>query len=285
MLTAYGGAHRRARRRRAAAAATSCPVLVTPTLMDDGGRTAAARRGHPGVCGLAAPLTADVRRRLSVPSPAPSVAMMRTIAILPIKSFGAAKQRLADCSEPGRGRALAQAMFLDVLASLRHVPELDAIAVVTADSVAQSAARGDGACCSSTTAEERPVGRRRDRDPARRSPSASTARCWSPATPRCSTRAEVPALLARAEADGSRRRSCPTATAPAPTRCCCRRRTRSTPSFGPGSLERHRGARRGVGRPSRGRAPCRRCCSTSTRPTTSRALAAAARASAAGSPR
>jgi 2-phospho-L-lactate/phosphoenolpyruvate guanylyltransferase len=67
----------------------------------------------------------------------------RTIAILPVKSFGAAKQRLADTLGDGARKALAQAMFSDVLATLRHVPELDEIAVVTADRAAESAAAAD----------------------------------------------------------------------------------------------------------------------------------------------
>ena len=66
---------------------------------------------------------------------------MRTLAILPIKSFGAAKQRLAGLLGNGSRQALAQAMFLDVLASLRRVPDIDAVAVVTADADAQTAAR------------------------------------------------------------------------------------------------------------------------------------------------
>ena len=69
---------------------------------------------------------------------------MRTIAILPVKSFGAAKQRLADRLAPGSRQAVAQAMFADVLASLRHVRGLDGIAVVTGDRAAQSAAAGSG---------------------------------------------------------------------------------------------------------------------------------------------
>src|SRR5918999_1543621 len=69
---------------------------------------------------------------------------MRTIAILPVKSFGAAKQRLADRLAPGSRQAVAQAMFADVLASLRHVPGLDGIAVVTRDRAAESAAAGSG---------------------------------------------------------------------------------------------------------------------------------------------
>ena len=67
---------------------------------------------------------------------------MRTLAILPVKSFGAAKQRLGDLLGQGSREALAQAMFSDVLASLRRVKGLDAIAVVTDDSRAESAARG-----------------------------------------------------------------------------------------------------------------------------------------------
>lgn len=68
---------------------------------------------------------------------------MSTIAILPVKSFGAAKQRLAPEFGSGARHALAQAMFCDVLGSLRRVPGLDAVAVVTADRVAETAAVGE----------------------------------------------------------------------------------------------------------------------------------------------
>jgi 2-phospho-L-lactate guanylyltransferase len=68
---------------------------------------------------------------------------MSTIAILPVKSFGAAKQRLAAALGAGSRQALAQAMFSDVLASLRRVPGIDSVAVVTADRVAESAALGE----------------------------------------------------------------------------------------------------------------------------------------------
>jgi 2-phospho-L-lactate guanylyltransferase len=67
---------------------------------------------------------------------------MRTLAILPVKSFAAAKQRLADALGAGSRHALAQAMFRDVLGTLRHVPGLDGIVVVTSDRDAESAARG-----------------------------------------------------------------------------------------------------------------------------------------------
>jgi 2-phospho-L-lactate guanylyltransferase len=69
---------------------------------------------------------------------------LSTIAILPVKRFDAAKQRLAGALAAGARGALAQAMFSDVLATLRRVPGLNAVAVVTADRTAESAALGEG---------------------------------------------------------------------------------------------------------------------------------------------
>ena len=68
---------------------------------------------------------------------------MRTQAIVPIKSFGSAKQRLSDLLATGSRRSLVQAMFADVLASLRRCRHVEAIVVVTADPLADSIARGD----------------------------------------------------------------------------------------------------------------------------------------------
>jgi 2-phospho-L-lactate/phosphoenolpyruvate guanylyltransferase len=70
---------------------------------------------------------------------------MRTIAILPVKSFGAAKQRLSGLLGGGARSALALAMFSDVMASLRRVQGLDGVAVVTAERVAEDAALREGA--------------------------------------------------------------------------------------------------------------------------------------------
>jgi 2-phospho-L-lactate guanylyltransferase len=70
---------------------------------------------------------------------------MRTLAILPVKTFGAAKQRLAPALGPDSRSALARTMFTDVLASLREVSALDALAVVTADPAAGADARRAGA--------------------------------------------------------------------------------------------------------------------------------------------
>lgn len=69
---------------------------------------------------------------------------MRTAAILPIKSFGAAKQRLSPTLGCGARQALAQAMFSDVLSSLKKVERLDTITVVSADATVDAAARGQG---------------------------------------------------------------------------------------------------------------------------------------------
>lgn len=69
---------------------------------------------------------------------------MRTLAILPIKRFDDAKQRLESALGRGARRALAQAMFTDVVAALRRVRRIEAVAVVTADTVAEAAARADG---------------------------------------------------------------------------------------------------------------------------------------------
>ena len=69
---------------------------------------------------------------------------MRTAAILPIKSFGAAKQRLSPALGGGARQALAQAMFSDVLSALRKVERLESITVVSADPAVDAAARGTG---------------------------------------------------------------------------------------------------------------------------------------------
>ena len=58
---------------------------------------------------------------------------MRTIAILPVKRFGQAKQRLGDRVAPAARVALAEAMVSDVLAALRLVRGLDAVVVVTGE--------------------------------------------------------------------------------------------------------------------------------------------------------
>ena len=65
---------------------------------------------------------------------------VRTLAILPVKSFGAAKQRLSGSLGAASRQALAQAMFIDVLIALRRVPGLEEVVVVTADHIAEAVA-------------------------------------------------------------------------------------------------------------------------------------------------
>ena len=65
---------------------------------------------------------------------------MRTAAILPVKSFAAAKQRLESLLGAGSRHALAQAMFQDVLASLRRVEGIERIVVVASEPSVEFAA-------------------------------------------------------------------------------------------------------------------------------------------------
>lgn len=68
---------------------------------------------------------------------------MRTLAVVPIKTLTAAKQRLSGSLGAGARKSLAQAMFSDVLASLRRCQRIEAIAVVTLDVVATAVAHGE----------------------------------------------------------------------------------------------------------------------------------------------
>ena len=68
---------------------------------------------------------------------------MRTLAVVPVKTLSAAKQRLSGALAAGARQSLAQAMFSDVLASLRRSQQIEAIAVVTADVVATAVAHGE----------------------------------------------------------------------------------------------------------------------------------------------
>ncbi len=70
---------------------------------------------------------------------------MTTLAVLPIKSFDHAKQRLEQELDPRPRRALAEAMFSDVLVALRRAKRVDQVLVVSADHGAQRIAGGYGA--------------------------------------------------------------------------------------------------------------------------------------------
>jgi len=163
---------------------------------------------------------------------------MRTIAILPIKSFGAAKQRLSEGLGGGSRQALAQAMFSDVLGALRHAPELDAIAVVTANPTARMAAGRTGAIVLE--------------DPDESGQSAATAIGIGHALEHGFERAvlvpgdtplldpvELADLLARSEADGLPVAIVPDRHGTGTNALVLAPPNAITPSFGPDSLARH----------------------------------------------
>src|SRR4029078_11994601 len=88
------------------------------------GRAAACRRGDPAV------------RRVTGVS---------TYAILPVKHFERAKQRLGGTLSDGSRWALAEAMVTDVLVALRRAKAVDHVLMVTCETRAESLAIGWGA--------------------------------------------------------------------------------------------------------------------------------------------
>jgi 2-phospho-L-lactate guanylyltransferase len=70
---------------------------------------------------------------------------MRTAAVLPVKSFGRAKQRLGAAVAAPERAELARTMLDDVLAALGAVAGLDELIVVTSEERAAEAARAAGA--------------------------------------------------------------------------------------------------------------------------------------------
>ena len=69
---------------------------------------------------------------------------MSTFAVIPVKRFDVAKQRLAPAVAGGHRRALAEAMLSDCLLALRRVAAIDEICLVTADPTATRLAAEHG---------------------------------------------------------------------------------------------------------------------------------------------
>jgi 2-phospho-L-lactate guanylyltransferase len=70
---------------------------------------------------------------------------LKAIAVLPVKRFGAAKQRLAAGITGGQRRGLAEAMVADVLEAIGAARAIERTIVVTGDPVAQELAAAAGA--------------------------------------------------------------------------------------------------------------------------------------------
>ena len=66
---------------------------------------------------------------------------MSTLAILPVKRFDDAKQRLGETLAGGTRRALAEAMLADVLTALRRARRVEGVVVVTAEHAADALSR------------------------------------------------------------------------------------------------------------------------------------------------
>jgi 2-phospho-L-lactate guanylyltransferase len=200
---------------------------------------------------------------------------MRTLAVLPVKSFGRAKQRLGDAVADRP--ELAAAMVGDVLEALGEVRGLDGVLVVTADpalaapegqSPAASGARGaaapgasaaaaPGARASATPRRTAPAAFELVHDPLEAGQSPAAARGVREAAARGADRvllvpgdcpaldpAEVDDLLATAEPGvvivPDRHGSGTNALLIAPPEAI-------TPAFGPGSFARHAALARAAG--------------------------------------
>ncbi|HEY3553177.1 MAG TPA: 2-phospho-L-lactate guanylyltransferase [Solirubrobacterales bacterium] len=70
---------------------------------------------------------------------------MNAIAVLPVKRFGAAKQRMAGGITGGQRRDLAEAMVADVLEAIGQARAIERTIVVTGDPIAQELAADAGA--------------------------------------------------------------------------------------------------------------------------------------------
>ncbi len=209
------------------------PALVTDTLMNDAADAARARPEDPGFCGICCPRLAPGERLVW------RRRRMRTLAILPVKSFGAAKQRLVRSARPGLTRGARPG---DVLRRARI------------------AAQGEGArrdrgrhrrrarrvgrprrtrARAARPRRDRAVRRHADRDPSTRSSPRSIACCSCPATRRCSTRSRSTACSRARPPSTSTRVIVPDRAGTGTNALLLRPPDAFEPSFGPGSLERH----------------------------------------------
>jgi 2-phospho-L-lactate guanylyltransferase len=164
---------------------------------------------------------------------------MRTLAIVPIKNFDLAKQRLSDSLASGGRRSLVQAMFSDVLGALRKTEGIEAIAVVTADVEASAAATGermivldDDVCDGQSAATQ--IGIRYALD------EGYDRVLLVPGDTPLLKPPELESLLVRSERDGIAVAIVPDRHGTGTNGLLITPPGAFDPSFGPGSLERHR---------------------------------------------
>jgi 2-phospho-L-lactate guanylyltransferase len=171
---------------------------------------------------------------------------MTTVAVLPVKRFRAAKQRLDPALSTGARRMLAEAMVSDVLTALRRTRRLDAIVVVTGESAVEVLARGHGA-------ETIP-----DPDDAGHVPAALLGVRWAtqggaervllvPGDCPAASPAELDELLAETGAHPPEVVVVPDRHGTGTNALLLRPPDVIAPSFGPGSRERHEHAARAAG--------------------------------------
>ncbi len=169
---------------------------------------------------------------------------MVCFAILPVKTFGAAKQRLSPALGPRRGGRWPRPWWRDVLGALARVPELDSIVVVTADPAAREAALSAGADVVA------------DADEAGQSPAAAagirhalaagaTRVLLVPGDTPLLDPAELSGLLASTPSPGVA--IVPDRHGPGTNALVLDPPDAIAPSFGPGSFERHAAAARAAG--------------------------------------
>src|SRR3954467_11416885 len=165
---------------------------------------------------------------------------MRTLAIVPIKSFDLAKQRLSESLASGGRRSLVQAMFSDVLGALRKTEGIEEIAVVTMDIAAGAAATGDrmvvledDVCDGQSAATQIGIRYALERGFERVLLVPGDTPLLKPP--------ELEALLERSERDGIAVAIVPDRHGTGTNGLLIAPPGIFDPSFGPGSLERHRG--------------------------------------------
>ena len=172
---------------------------------------------------------------------------MNATAVLPVKRFDAAKQRLAAGIDDERRRELAGAMVADVLEAIGEARTIERTIVVSGDPVAQELAAEAGAEVVPDPEDAGHV----------EAALAGIARAEVEGAERVVLLPGDCPLLDPRELDRLltgvpeplRRRSSPTATAPAPTRSLLSPPNAIVPAFGEGSRDRHVEAARAAGIP------------------------------------